>query len=146
MGTVVLLLDSHTTEFHHLKAPFNEAKIYFDGKNHIYGLKTEVAISASVPYYCVLVGNHRPGSVHDFEILKQGYQKYLDYLHKLPAESAALPSDCQSWHWAVLVDMGYIGPEYATPDFHWITPIKNPVSPQEVQYNQSIGRVRVHIE
>ena len=87
-----------------------------------------------------------PGSVYDFETLKQGYHKYLDYLTKLPAENAALPADRQSQHWAVLADMGYIGPEHATPDFCRLTPIKDPRTPHDVLYNQAVGRVRVHVE
>ena len=42
--------------------------------------------------------------------------------------------------------MGYIGPEHATPDFRWLTPIKDPRTPHDVLYNQAVGRVRVHVE
>lgn len=143
---VALLIDNHTTQCNRPRAPFNEAKIYYDGKNRIYGLKTEIAVTASAPHYCVFVGAHTPGSVHDFEILKRGYNRYLEYLLKLPTENAALPTDQQSRFWAVIADKGYIGPEHATPDLRRLTPIKDPQTPVQITYNQSIGRVRVPVE
>ena len=119
-GTVILhvalLIDNHTTECFCPKTTFNESKIYYDGKNRIYGLKTEVAFMAHEPHYCVFVGKHMPGSVHDFEIMKGSYHRYLDYLLKLPDENTSLPGDQLSHFWGVLVDKGYIGPENATPD------------------------------
>ena len=70
----------------------------------------------------------------------------MDYLTKLPAENAVLPAEHQSRHWAVLIDMEYIGLEHTTPDFCWLTPIKDPRTPHDVLYNQSVGRVRVHVK
>ena len=104
-------------------------KTYFDGKNKVYSLKLEVTILAHAPHYCVFVGKHNPGSIHDFEIMKQDYQKYLDYLLKLPMENASLPADQHSCFWGVLVDKGYIGPEHTTPDLQRFPPIKDPRSP-----------------
>ena len=42
--------------------------------------------------------------------------------------------------------MEYIGPDYVTPDFQWLTPVKDPRTPQDVVYSQSVGRIRVHIK
>lgn len=149
-GTVIphvaLIIDNHTSECYRPKASFEEAKIYFDAKNKVYGLKTEVAVSAHEPHFCVFVGSHTPGSVHDFEIMKRDYQKYLEYLLKLPNENASLPADQHSRFWAVLVDLGYIGPETSTPDLRRITPIKDPRTPAEENYNQIHGRYRVPVE
>ena len=74
---------------------------------------------AHAPHYCVFVGKHVPASVHDFEVLKRGYHLSLEYLLKQPHESASLPNDVHSRFWAMLVDMGYIDPENATPDLCW---------------------------
>ena len=38
---VALIVDSHTTPCFCPKAPFEEATIYFNGKNKVYGLKSE---------------------------------------------------------------------------------------------------------
>jgi hypothetical protein len=90
---VALLVDAHTTPCYRPKAPFDEAKIYFDNKNHTYGLKTEVAVSAQHLYYCTHVSKHVPASVHDFELFKNGYAGYLDYLLKQSGALFALPGD-----------------------------------------------------
>ena len=94
---------------------------------------------AHVPHYCVFVGKHVPASVHDFEVSKSGYHHYLEYLLKQPHESTFLLNDVHSRFWAVLVDMGYIGPENATPDLRRYTPIKNPRNVIEEEYNRMFG-------
>ena len=85
-------------------------------------------------------------SVHDFEVLKSGYHHYLKYLLKQPHESTSLLNDVHSRFWAVLVDMGYIGPENATPDLCWYTPIKNPRNVIKEEYNCTFGKLCIHIE
>ena len=132
---VVLLVHVHTTPCYHPKAPFDEAKIYYDYKNHTYGLLTEVVVSTQHPYYCMHVFNHVPASVHDFELFKNGYARYLDYLLKLPEEHIALPGDQASHHWALLCDKGYISPNSASPDVCQICPLKRAQSHQERAYN-----------
>ena len=87
-----------------------------------------------------------PGLVHDFEIMKSDYHRYLDYLLKLPNENASLPTVQHSRFWAVLVDLGYIGPEAATPDLRRLYPIKDPRNQAEENYNQILGRYRVPVE
>ena len=47
---------------------------------------------------------------------------------------------------SVLDNIEYIGPEHATPDFHWLIPINDPRTPHDVLYNQAVGRVWVHVE
>jgi hypothetical protein len=78
------------TQYYHPKVSFDKVKIYYDRKNHIYDLKFEVAISAMPSYYCVFVGDHMPGSIHDFEIMKKRYHRYLEYLLKLPFKTLQL--------------------------------------------------------
>lgn len=143
---VALLVDAHTTPCYRPKAPFDEAKIYYDYKNHTYGLKTEVAVSAQPPHFCTHISNHVPASVHDFELFKSGYERYLPYLLKLPNEQLALPGDQASRHWALLSDKGYIGPVASSPDVRRICPIKNPQTHQDRAYNVTHSHFRVYVE
>jgi hypothetical protein len=143
---VALLVDAHTTPCYCPKAPFDEAKIYFDGKNRIYGLKTEVAVSVQAPHYCMHVSNSVPGSVHNFELFKQGYERYLPYLLKLPAKHVALVGDQNNHYWALLCDKGYIGPDDASPDVRWICSVKNPQSHNDHIMNNLKAQKRVMVE
>jgi hypothetical protein len=142
----VLLVDAHTTPCYHPKAPFDEAKIYFDRKNRIYGLKTEVAMSVQAPHYCTHVSNSVPGSVHNLELFKQGYERYLPYLLKLPAKHMALVGDQNNCYWALLCDKGYISPDDASPDVHWICPVKNPQSHNDCIMNNLKAHKNMMIE
>jgi hypothetical protein len=90
---VGIIIDNHTTQCYHPKVSFDEAKIYYDGKNHIYGLKSEVVVSATPPYYCVFVSDHTSSSIHNFEIIKKRYHRYFEYLLKLPFETLQLLAD-----------------------------------------------------
>lgn len=112
----------------------------------IYGLKSEVAVSANAPHYCQFVQPHCPGSHHDYQIQKQVYVSYLQYLLKTPEEADELPGDTGSHYWAVMEDKAYIGPQTDTPDFRRITPVKAPATPQQQQSNTEISRDRVPIE
>ena len=111
-----LIIDTHTTQCFYPKGPFAKATAYYDAKNAIYGLKCEVAVTACPPYFYTHVSAYVPGATHDFELFKRGYFNYLDYLLKLPTESIRLPGDTQPRHWALLCDLGYIGPEGVSPD------------------------------
>jgi hypothetical protein len=84
---VGIIINNHTTQCYHPKVSFDKVKIYYDRKNHIYGLKFKVAISATPSYYCVFVGDHTFGFVHDFEIMKRRYHCYFEYLLKLPSKT-----------------------------------------------------------
>lgn len=141
-----LLIDHHTTEVFRPKTRFSEAKIYWDGKNHCYGLKSEVAVSASAPHYCQFVQRYTVASVHDYADLKSHYTSYLEYLLKTPEEAALFPADVQNRYWAAILDKAYIGPAADTPDFRRVTPQKAPRTPQEAQRNVQISRDRVPIE
>lgn len=52
---VALLVDSTTISINKPISTFSEAKVFWDGKNHTYGIKKEVAVSASKPHYAVFV-------------------------------------------------------------------------------------------
>ena len=58
---VGLIIDGHTTQTFRPKAPFEEAKIYYDGKNKIYGVKNEVGVTAAAPHYCLFITPHVVG-------------------------------------------------------------------------------------
>lgn len=141
-----LIVDGHTTACFRPKARFQDAKTYWDGKNKMYGLKSEVAVRATAPHYCVAVSPHEPASKHDYELHKSNFHRYLDYLLKMPDESSLLPSDAGSRHWAILCDLGYIGPPHHTPDVRRVHPVKAPRSYADRQFNEVVGRHRVWVE
>ena len=60
-----LLVDSTSIQVKRPKARFEEAKIYWDGENHMYALKKEVAVMASNPHYCLFLQKGVVGSKHD---------------------------------------------------------------------------------
>lgn len=141
-----LLWDHHTSQTFRPKCPFEEAKIYWDGKNKVYGVKNGVGLLANNPHYCMFVTKHQVGSTHDYEDLKHNYHLTLDYLLKLPAENSALPGDVQHKMWSVICDRGYVGQEHDTPGFICITPKKGHCTPAELVTNTEISNLRVPIE
>lgn len=142
-----LLIDSITTECFRPEGRFEEAKHYFDGKNHIYGVKSEVAVTAARPHYYVLSSRHEPGSVHDYTIHKRNYRNYLDYLRKTDEERNRIqdPSPDEEY-WAAILDKAYIGPRTDTPEIRRITPMKKPVTAAQRASNLTINKERVPIE
>jgi hypothetical protein len=130
-----LLIDGHTTQCQRPKAPFEEAKIYWDAHNHIYGIKNEVAVTASAPHYCMFVSKHYVGSVHDYVVHKTEYPAYLEYLQKDEDEALQLPTDINHRFWAVLVDSGYTGQAKDTPDVRRIFPFKGHVNALQEEFN-----------
>jgi len=141
-----LLIDTTTVQAFRPIGPFEEAKIYWDGAHKIYGLKVEVAVQAHAPHYCLFTTRHVPGSVHDYKVFKDNYQRYLEFLHKTPGEQHQLPQDQQHRLWAVIADKAYVGPAADTPDVRRIVPHKNPHIVAEQQWNQAVGRIRVKVE
>ena len=101
---------------------------------------------AQPSYYCTHISKHIPGATHDFELFKRGYYVYLEYLLKLPTESKQLPGNANNCYWALLCDLGYIGPEGASPDVHRVCPVKFAYSHQDHTYNISHAQFRVHIK
>lgn len=141
-----LLIDNTTVQCFRPKGRYMEVKHYFDGKNHIYGLKKEVSITAVAPHFYVTSSPHYPGSVHDYTIHKMEYRRHFEYTLKQPSEVYALPADCRHEHWATVLDKAYIGPEGDTPDERRITPTKNPHTAEQVAFNRTVSNVRVPVE
>jgi hypothetical protein len=141
-----LLIDCHTTECFRPKGRFGDAKTYYDGKNCIYGVKSELAVTAARPHFFVTSTPHEPGSTHDYTIHKRFYHIYLDFLRKRRHEAPDLQDPAQEEYWPVIVDKGYIGPAADTPDERRITPRKNAVTQTDIRWNQDVGHDRVPIE
>src|SRR6185369_15166002 len=85
-----LIIDGHSTECFRPRGRYEEVKHYFDGKNRIYALKTEVAIAAHRPHFFVTSCPHYAGSTHDYAMHKREYRRYLPYLRKHQAEAGIL--------------------------------------------------------
>jgi hypothetical protein len=142
-----LIIDVTTTQCYRPEGVFEHSKHYYDGKNRIYGLKTEVAVTACAPHLFVRASPHYPGAVHDFTIHKQEYAHYVDFLQKRPEERDEIVDvDPNAANWAVIADKGYIGPANLTPGVRRITPMRKPLLQAERQSNQIINRARVPIE
>jgi len=81
-----LLVDSTTTEICQPGGPFEEVKPYYDAKNQIYGLKKEVAVSATAPHYALFSSPFHLGSEHDFSIHKAEHRAYVTYAPRVWAD------------------------------------------------------------
>jgi hypothetical protein len=142
-----LIIDATTTQCFRPEGLFEQSKTYYDGKNRIYGLKTEVAVTACAPYLFVRSSPHYPGSVHDFTIHKHEYIHYVDFLRKRPEERDEIADvNPNAENWAVIADKRYIGPADVTPGVRRITPMRKPLLQAERQSNEMINRARVPIE
>ncbi|HSN67109.1 MAG TPA: transposase family protein [Fusibacter sp.] len=142
-----LLVDATTIQCFRPEGRFEEAKHYYDGKNHIYGLKVEVAVTTCAPHYFVRSSPHVPASVHDYTVNKKEYLNYVDYLRKRPGESDRIhdPNPNEP-NWATVNDKAYIGPATDTPGVRRITPTKNPLTLAQRQANQQVNEDRTPIE
>ena len=143
---IALLIDSTSIEVFRPKAPFSEAKIYWDTKNHMYALKKEVAVMASKPHYCIFIQKFFVGSRHDYENFKETYHTYLEYLRKKTDELVSIPEDHLNYSWSVLLDKAYIRPESATEGLRKITPKKNVNTYIDTLQNFDKNKIRVAIE
>ena len=142
---VALLIDSTSLEVFRPHGRFDEAKIYFDGKNGIYALKKEVAVMANAPHYALFSSAGFVGSRHDYQHFKTNYEVYLEYLTKTLDERKAIPNDAPAF-WSVCLDKGYIGPAEDTPEIRRITPRKVIRDDEEKKDSEHISALRVKVE
>jgi hypothetical protein len=144
---VGLIVDGHTTEIPTPKMSFLDAMVFYDGKNGIYGYKNEVAVHSFPPHFCMFVSHHVPASVHDYELHKQVYRNYIEYLHRTPAEIARQEELIEPPFWPVMGDRAYIGPAEDTEPIKRIVPRRGRFLNQQQQgRNRVIDTKRVVIE
>jgi hypothetical protein len=144
---VALLIDATTFPTYRPTGRFEETKHYWDGKNKLYGLKKEVAVSAVAPHVAVFISKGFVASIHDYEFFKKNCKVYETFLRKTPDERRQLTMDSQNSHWGVMVDKGYTGPPEDTPYVRRIFPVKGRyLRPQQVENNLRISRTRVKVE
>jgi len=143
---IALNFDHSTFSVFRPKGRFEEAKMYWDGKNECYGLKKEFACMASPPHYCLFSMKAFVGSEHDYECHKKTFQEYIPYLRKTPQEKASLSSDRSFPTWAALGDRGYTGPGGDTPGLRRITIKKNAKTRAERERNKILSECRVTVE
>jgi len=145
---IALICDSTSTQVLRPVGRFEEAKIYWDGKNKIYALKKEVAVMASPPHFALFTGVAFVGSEHDYSAFKKTHEKYLGYLRKTPEERAQLPRDLAADSWAILCDSGYTGDSQDTPGLRKMA-LKKPSQmqfPTQRRDQQELAKIRVPIE
>eukprot|EP01112_Ceratiomyxa_fruticulosa_P003473 TRINITY_DN1382_c0_g1_i1.p1 TRINITY_DN1382_c0_g1~~TRINITY_DN1382_c0_g1_i1.p1 ORF type:complete len:439 (-),score=72.51 TRINITY_DN1382_c0_g1_i1:174-1490(-) len=141
-----LIMDSTSTEVFRPTGRFEEAKKYFDGKNHFYALKSEVAIMATKPYYCLFVQPAVVGSIHDYTYHEENFKSYISYLTKTPAEQLLFRADPNT-SWAILGDKAYNGPPTDTPGLRRIAVPKNPPARSQTERDgHELAEIRVAVE
>jgi hypothetical protein len=142
-----LIIDGHTTEIGRPRCSFQDAKVYYDGKNEMYGVKHEVAVHASHPHFCMFVSDGVPASRHDYDLHKEIFQNYVEYLHMTPNELARADAPRDSPYWYILADKGYTGSNDDTEPLKRIVPKRGSnLSEDERQRNLLINRQRVVVE
>jgi hypothetical protein len=144
--TAALIIDGHTTEICVPKLPFEQGKVYWDGKNHIYGLKNEIAVSTTSPHYCLFVSPHFPASVHDYEVHRQVYGSYGEYLVMTPEEIVTAGLQPGPRYWKIMADKGYTGSPDDTEPLVRVCPRKGPLTPEQAATNRRINEERVVVE
>jgi hypothetical protein len=143
---IALIVDVNSIQVFRPKGRFEEAKVYWDNKNHMYALKMEVAVSASPPHFAQFVFRGRVGSQHDFAIHKENYQNYLPYLRKTNEELASMPEDRINRYWGILGDKAYFASANETPDERRFAIRKNPRTIADKSFNEEMTKIRVPVE
>ncbi len=145
---IALICDSTSVEVFKPMRQFDEAKVFWDGKNKIYALKKEVCVMASPPHYALFSSAKFCGSEHDYSQFKKNFQKYSDYLVKSPAELRQLPREVSEPSWAILGDSAYIGDTQDTPGLRKVSLLKRSqvLFPSDRHEQQELARIRVPIE
>ncbi len=143
---IALLIDSTTISVFRPHTSFAEAKIYWDGKNHIYGIKKEVAVMAHPPHYALFSSTGFVASKHDYQYHKESFERYLPYLAKTTEESHQLRNDTAEPSWAALFDSGYVGPPTDTPGMRRIFVKKGNLGLQEQMLNKELCTIRNPVE
>lgn len=141
-----LLIDCTTVRCNRPMGNFEEGKLFYDAKNHIYGLKKEVAVTAAPPHFYVASSPFSPGKIHDYSIHKTYHHNYDFYLRKTIDEKDHFQADRAHTHWAVIADMAYIGPQSDTPNERRIYPVKKPISVADRTHNETLNPARVPVE
>ncbi len=120
-----LLIDTITTECFKPKGRFGESKHYFDNHHKVYGLKSEVAVTSARPHVMVALSRHYPASNSDYEIHKQNFEQYLEYLRRSPDERRECMNHGDDFpFWAAICDKMYTGPATDTPNERRLVPLK----------------------
>lgn len=143
---VGLIIDGHTTEIATPKMTYQDAKVYYDGKNHIYGYKNEIAVAIQPPHFCLFISPHYPGSVHDYTIHKTVFRTYGEYLQMTPDELILNGKPHGAHFWKILADKGYIGNSADTHPIERVCPVKATNDPNLRRKNQIHSNQRVVIE
>lgn len=129
-----LIGDSKTFECYRPKVSFNEAKVYWDGKNCIYGLKKLVLVQAVPPHYARFVDTYKVASSHDYQNLKK-------YSHNIARWLGPNPQ------YSTLFDSAYIGPAEDTPGINRVAlKKKSTVREQERARQAHLAARRVVVE
>jgi hypothetical protein len=98
-----LIVDSTTVRINKPLGLFQEAKAFYDGKNHCYGMKVEVGVINRPPYYVRFVSKKVAAAVHDYQLATQ---EQLSPLPSVPPKDAGGDGNACTPSWSsVLVNI-----------------------------------------
>ncbi len=146
LSYIGLVVDSTSVKIG-MPGEFSDAKPYWDGKNKIYAMKKEVAVTAVTPHYALFSSPGFRGAEHDFAAFQRHASGYSEYLKKTPDEVATSSSDNNAL-WILLADAGYLGDPQRTPGIRKLA-LQRPSSlhtPEDTQRQQQLSSVRSCVE
>jgi hypothetical protein len=140
---VALIIDSTSIKIPRPSGTWAESIQYWDGKNEIYALKVEIAITNTVKPVAIFISPSYPGSHHDSNIHRKFSKCYDKFLQIQPQHYHLLHNSFRtSQKYYIMADKAYAGLDTG---LNYEIPIKNPNLSQD-NYNKIIGQVRVRIE
>lgn len=126
-----------------------ETKVYYSGKHHLYGYKTEMSVLPNG--LAIGMSTCYPGSVSDIEIFRKNGKWHEEYSKKqLDEINLSDEGELNETHpssWAILCDKGYTG---LSAVFRTVTPDKKPangwLTVEQNMRNQKIASDRILVE
>jgi hypothetical protein len=135
-STCGLVVDATVQERDKPMVGFEQAKTYFSGKHHMYGLKSQVVTRRDGTAVHVMSGV--PGARHDMKLFR-------DTVESLEALIAAHPGEPVEF----LADMGYMG-DTGSQKIVLHTPVRTPahgvLSIEEARHNKRLSKERIVVE
>jgi len=139
------LADVTFQETYKPKASFDEAKQWFSGKHHKYGVKSQTLHMLNG--ICCFYSTGIAGATHDLDCITEMIEQVKEVLHKTEEEVDQNDEEDITDEWAIIADLGYQGLQANVRCF---LPHKRKKGQQlnqrQKEYNQRLASVRVRCE